>query len=137
MFQDFAVSLNKRDVVLNDMQSSTHVFHLTGSRLFGNHRDDSDYDFFVMENPGLVSELHVRGFKKISRTGCRYNDPSVVFIYRHDCGIDVQIIKPEYFMAKRKVNQFLNSGIGRQLLGRHHSKPDRINLWSFLITLTM
>lgn len=135
MFVNFDIVVNNRDTILYNMKHLQYIFHLTGSRLFGNDRDDSDYDFFVVDDCGLQTELHRLGFSKISRSGCGYNDPSVESIYRHRCGIDVQIINADYFETKLKVNSYLNTDIGRRLLEQHKTKWDRLDLWSFLIQL--
>lgn len=43
-----------------------HLFFLTGSRFFGTHTENSDFDFFAHYNIGLIVSLESFGFSRVT-----------------------------------------------------------------------
>lgn len=90
---------SEREKILQQLQSSPFQFHLTGSRFFGGYDALSDYDFFVMNEPGRLDPfLEQAGF--FCSNNENYTDSSIEAIYKHPCEIDIQIIEPDFMMAK-------------------------------------
>jgi hypothetical protein len=82
--------LPPREEVLMQMERDViYRFHLTGSRYFGTHTKDSDYDFFIENDDGLETWLKDHGFNLISKP---YVNANTIVVYRHPMGIDVQIV---------------------------------------------
>lgn len=80
-----------REAVLFAMHDSDPTFHLTGSRLFGRAKPDSDWDFFTADLPQVRQFLTSIGFKVLS--GSHYDDLQAAIVFRHPLGIDVQCVK--------------------------------------------
>lgn len=81
---------SQREVILNELQDSTHEFYLTGSRFFGNCREDSDYDFFTDIE---TSEDYLRSLGFSHRPSITYNDLNLIRVFTHPSGIDIQFIR--------------------------------------------
>lgn len=65
------------------------VFHLCGSRFFGDFRIDSDWDFIADHSDELVEWLNQNGFTLRWDRGSKYKDVNTLCCY--DCQ-DVQVI---------------------------------------------
>lgn len=69
-------------------------FYLTGSRYFGNHHEQSDYDYIVQDDEDVREFLRSQGF--VIQALPHYNDTNTVAVYSHQYGqkswekIDVQ-----------------------------------------------
>lgn len=74
---------------LESIALSPFTFHLTGSRFFGTERPDSDYDFFVKQQTGLVDWLRNNGFAKDYQS--YEGDPVIVEVWGRD-NVHVQIV---------------------------------------------
>lgn len=106
--------------ILNSMEKSSFEFHLTGSRLFGGATENSDWDFFAMNQPGLDNWLETNGFE---RKGIEYgpNDFAVPNDLRHDLTIaqvweskdwwepkvHVQVIHSQWFPLKQACQKII------------------------------
>ena len=71
------------------IKSSAHVFHLTGSRYFGNQSADSDWDFFVQDKADLQQDLERAGFKCDEET--YPGDPMFTSVWKKD-NVHVQVV---------------------------------------------
>ena len=86
---------------LTELNALEDVFYITGSRYFGTHRVDSDWDFLTSsDNPGNHERLTKLGFK-LNHWDNNYNseDESISTVYTWeevDCRIDVQIVHSVY-----------------------------------------
>ena len=109
---------NTRLEILSKLCNSQFVFHITGSRKSGYNAINSDYDYFAVYSDELHDLLTSLGFRTrfsakddivggLGTDLAAYSDQSVQKIYRHDCGIDVQTIKPDWFRCKIIVNELL------------------------------
>lgn len=112
MFTNLTVKEDKLQAVLKKMSESILQFTLTGSRFAGTNKEHSDWDFFTEENGLTISQLRQLGFSCIYKENVgsnvsMYGDVASSFVYRHPVGIDVQVIKTEYFAAKKFANEFL------------------------------
>lgn len=134
MFINLYTVVDGRDSILAVMAVSEYKYTLTGSRFFGMSNEMSDYDFYCMDERGVERELSGLGFQRLFGSGSAYHDdPSVHYVMRHQSGIDVQIIKPRFYQLKDRVNRYLNTPFGRQLLTSFPTKEDRRQLWKFLM----
>jgi hypothetical protein len=135
------------NVVLADMQRSSCIFHLTGSRFFKTENGNSDYDFFVKDSVDLQAWLKTWDFELLwakddlgfvvtleSLEG--YYDQDIKAVYRY-CGegiqIDIQVVKdPE---RKQHVQNFIKRT--PWILARLENMPKncRHRVWNSLIEL--
>ena len=67
--------------IMDLMAETTFLFYPTGSRFFGNAKEDSDHDFFVGEENGLVDWLLKQGFYLFSDSN--YADSDTLRVYRY------------------------------------------------------
>jgi len=120
----------KSESVLDQLDRLPQEFHLTGSRLSSETRVDSDWDFFVKDTPHIGQDLEWLGFVNVTRNEGGYLDCSLHQIWRHPDGVDVQIIKPEWFEAKTKANQLLLcTFFGKNLL-QHGGRRHKNEVWT-------
>lgn len=70
-----------------DMESrlynAPHLFYLTGSRYFGTARDDSDWDYFVQDDPLVHDWLSENGF--FVEHESYKQDPLFTTVYKGEC----------------------------------------------------
>mgnify|MGYP000864027683 CR=1 FL=1 len=123
------IDLGDVSSILFKLQNSDLDFYLTGSRFFNNHRENSDYDFFVEDSPGVRQFLKSLGFSKLNNSA--YLDDNTVVVYRYmpksDCyitndgytiknhnHIDIQIVvdavKKQSVQNIMKYNDFILTG---------------------------
>lgn len=77
-------------LVLKELAQSDRTFWLTGSRFFGTHRDDSDYDFFTQDYMGI--ELYLaQGLGFHREWSESYTDPIAKSCWRKD-NVHVQVV---------------------------------------------
>lgn len=62
---NISVNKNPTEQMLDKMEKSPFVFHLTGSRYFGIHTSISDYDFFTQSSEEVRKFLVANNFSKI------------------------------------------------------------------------
>jgi predicted nucleotidyltransferase len=104
--------------ILFKLQNSDLDFYLTGSRFFNNHRENSDYDFFVEDSPGVRQFLKSLGFSKLNNSA--YLDDNTVVVYRYmpksgyyitiDIQIVVDAVKKQSIQNIMKYNDFILTG---------------------------
>lgn len=70
--------------VIKSMECSKFEFHLTGSRYFGTERSDSDWDFFVESQPGLIDWLVTHGFCKDSVSYNLSASQNITEVWKHE-----------------------------------------------------
>ena len=71
------------------LESSIIAFYLTGSRFFGNAREDSDWDFFTDDTPVTRDFLRRNGFlPTLAHTYLQ--DQMITAVYERD-DVDVQL----------------------------------------------
>lgn len=117
--------------VLASLASSPHTFTLTGSRNTSYHSPSADYDFYVEDSQEVRQFLHNAGFTKISYYDSldyafSLESQGIVYILRHSSGVDVQLIRPKFMMAKHYANRVMQN---------FGSLPKRVRsaLWHTLI----
>lgn len=106
------------NTMLFELQNSDLDFYLTGSRFFNNHRENSDYDFFVEDTPGVRQFLKSLGFSKLNNSA--YLDDNTVVVYRYmpksgyyitiDIQIVVDAVKKQSVQNIMKYNDFILTG---------------------------
>jgi len=74
---------------LNSLPST--VFYPTGSRYFGSHRENSDYDFFTENNPQVIAYLLDFGFWSISSADYKDSDCKAVYRFISNSGMQIDI----------------------------------------------
>lgn len=122
-----------KNTVLDELYFSAFEFHLTGSRFFGNHNQNSDYDFIVPEDDKMEQFLMNLGFKP-SKSG-RYLDHQTSLLYHHSGdedsknGYHVQVTKN--VNLKLRVRDFIK----QHLIELHNYLPKnhRKLLWNALL----
>lgn len=78
-------------LVLKELAQSDRTFWLTGSRFFGTHRSNSDYDFFTQDSVDIERYLSEElGFRQ--EWGESYSDPIAKSCWVKD-NIHVQVVK--------------------------------------------
>ena len=98
------VVLNETQQVLRALEDSPFEFYLTGSRFFGNFRQDSDYDFFVDEN--IVPWLIENGFERLPTHN--YLDLLTVSVFQKG-NVHIQVVKD--VVLKSRVQQLIKETI--------------------------
>lgn len=103
-------------------------FYLTGSRFFGTHREDSDWDFIAGE--GVIEALETNGFKRHldGEAAYRYGDAAILAVYRRD-NVDVQIMVSVVALVRRieVLNAAKRCGIAPPT-----NKKKRAQWWTFM-----
>ena len=89
---------------LGRLERSPYIFHLTGSRYFGCERQDSDWDFLVVDQPELQEYLLARSFRNI--TDVSYDDMSIIAVYEKD-GVHIQVIDSLLIKTKLAAQKLL------------------------------
>jgi len=112
------IDLGDVSSILFKLQNSDLDFYLTGSRFFNNHRENSDYDFFVEDTPGVRQFLKSLGFSKLNNSA--YLDDNTVVVYRYmpksgyyitiDIQIVVDAVKKQSIQNIMKYNDFILTG---------------------------
>jgi len=123
--------------VLAALQTSTFTFQLTGSRYFQTHSEYSDYDFFVQDDLGShYGTSSVRGFLYENDFSHEFvsnmdysDDKSVNDVYKHSCGVHIQIVKDFKVKEAAQIELFVN-GVGLYLRDKSFAKV----LWKMAIT---
>lgn len=110
---------NARQLLLAKMSKiERYDFFITGSRAYGNSTEDSDYDFFVSTSKYENSEFDLRHWLNgndfnVLTYYAHYDihemkrNQQLIDIYRHPCGIDVQIVKDA--VKKLEIQKFVFS----------------------------
>lgn len=106
------------NTMLFELQNSDLDFYLTGSRFFNTHNNNSDYDFFVEDTPGVRQFLKSLGFSKLNNSA--YLDDNTVVVYRYmpksgyyitiDIQIVVDAVKKQSVQNIMKYNDFILTG---------------------------
>lgn len=121
------VDLNKiLHPVLCALVTSNHQFHLTGSRFFGNARENSDWDFFTYNTPEVQGMLQALDFQYVSESYA--DDPEVVTVLRYEQGdvwFDVQLL--DDIERKCQAQAYLKEKFPNGLPGL---KSDAKQLWN-------
>lgn len=111
------------------LEESSYEFFLTGSRLFGGYRQNSDYDFFVQEGKEVESYLQELGF--VEDTGASYDDDQsfvkVLTLNTNEGVVQVQLIKRD-MLARKELAQRLLQG-RYQGCGLPGDKSHQKELW--------
>lgn len=99
-------------------KASGYKFHLTGSRYFGNHHSQSDWDYIVQNSAGVHDFLVDLGFT-FTKDREHYNDVNTVSVYSLQYGvntwekIDVQLSRDinEKIAAQNCIVRFFPTGL--------------------------
>lgn len=99
------------DNVFARMERSEFEFYLTGSRAYfpNDVNPSTDWDFFVFDSPSVIQFLWSNGFMPLTNIyKPEYRDIAINDVHRNlKYNIDVQIIKKEHFLSKKRVHEFL------------------------------
>lgn len=123
----------------NFLQSLSGTFYLTGSRYFGNHVPNSDYDYFttsIGHNTDLLTTLKRVGFITIS--DINYKDDSLVNLFQWKSSdgsiIQIQIVRDA--KLKNIIQQQIKNN--KILLNTLISldKANRNEVWNFCFSLS-
>ena len=123
---------------IQTLMNSADLFYLTGSRFFGNHKPNSDYDFFVKDSHEVHTQLIHMGFS-LQMAEDYINDSSFMAIYVLSLDseiIQIQVIKESEFQTKKEAQDLLASIYGDYRGGvvgmaLPDSKDTRRDLWKF------
>ena len=115
--------------VLDEMEQAPFAFHLTGSRFFDCVQPNSDWDFFVENQPDLKKWLVDHRFQLES--GSDYNSTDVVEVW---VGPPVYIQTVKDAGLKSAVQDGLLSSGWKYWMYRH-SKDDQKTIWDFAFNL--
>lgn len=144
----------KKTSILKDMIDSPVTFYLTGSRLFGNARVDSDYDFFTAGKEAQKFLENDSGFGKIGTKDHGYIDDSIIDVFEFETDgqkIQIQLLRNTEMLDQKKQVQeiFLSTGFGIILQtycefvdkdGKKNEKESRRRrsfLWNEMMRLVM
>ena len=123
--------------VLDEMEKSEFDFFLTGSRFFGGHRSDSDYDFFVdnASIDGKRVELFLSKLGFNTQEYPLYKDEQTVEVYKHKhFPIHIQIT--EDATLKKDIQNTIDKAqlqnTWAQEYLRSASPADKTNFWNFI-----
>jgi len=141
MLQLQGVTLQKRmqqlsvQNIIAYLDMSINTYYLTGSRFFGNFKEDSDWDFFAFASEETRRELVTMGFKRINCENfidLGYNQDQFVDILELEV-IDgvVQVQLVNNIEAKTQVQNFIKSFYLHQF--NSMSKNERKELWTLLL----
>jgi hypothetical protein len=112
------------------LSTSPFQFYLTGSRFFGSHRQESDYDFFTDLKPGLTDWLVLHGFIKDSSPD--YNSVDIIQTWKHCVmTVDIQIVVDA--ALKSKIQDLMRADPLRSMMGKV-SKEELRALWQFALS---
>jgi hypothetical protein len=125
------ITRNAETETFREMDWATFQFHLTGSRYFGRHSADSDWDFFVEDQPDLRDWLECHGFSKESND--TYAAADVSEVWKHGSfAIHVQITIDA--RLKSAVQEILFAkGLSYTLYNK--PKNERGDIWNVAIAL--
>lgn len=126
MFLNMNTAKDELTQVLEAMKESEVEFYLTGSHFFGSHKEDSDWDFFTSDCRA-IKFLELHGFDKDNDASYMDEDSEVKWVYRHKCGIDVQIAYDA--SLKNEAQNFLRDIIPGQFVRECLSKDIRKYYW--------
>ena len=97
--------------MISTMCTSCHWFYITGSRYFGNVRDESDWDFFVQDSEEVQQYLVAIGFQ-CQATSYYIGDKGISSVWAHpNLPIHVQVVKNAE--EKNRKQQAIYNLIGR------------------------
>lgn len=91
----------KSSNIFTVLEQSPFTFYLTGSRYFGDAVENSDWDFFVQHDRGVISFLESHGFELVHRRNEKYKDEICLYTYRKLCPelgygraacVDIQVV---------------------------------------------
>ena len=120
------VALNGIDMLFVKMEESSCDFYLTGSRLFGEANESSDYDFFAANSTTVVQFLLSNGFYHQEWAEYSNEDEFIVAVYRHtEYPIDVQLV--DNIELKRVAQTFLLDSVPPSTL---RDKSIRRHFWN-------
>lgn len=95
MITGMANTQSTRATLIGEMGRCIFDFHLTGSQFFGGARSDSDWDFYVQDSDDVKRWLDKKGFFRVPAMDKdipgSYQDTNTVDVFRHECGIDIQV----------------------------------------------
>jgi len=110
--------VNSTVYTITEMENSNFKFFLTGSRFFGTHHENSDWDFFVEDSPQIRKVLENWGF--VEENKYHYFDMLTNIVYAHkQANIHVQCVK----------NARIKEHIQNSLLETTKKHP---NFWTYL-----
>jgi len=114
------------------LEKATDHCYLTGSRFFGNQRQDSDYDFFAQYSKELENYLQNIGFTKIKKFSNYGGDPMMLSVWEGPSGlVHVQLVKD--CAIKRRVQQILKHSkllpVTEQNKGQQIKKEEEKRMW--------
>lgn len=121
-------------VVVSMMSSEKYKFHLTGSRFFGNSKENSDWDFFTEYSISVKSYLSDMGFVTLTESCRSYNDQetrSVMRFIDNKLQIDVQLVND--VKKKVRVNNAIKHRPDFLKLMNSLGKNDRTAFWDMLL----
>lgn len=89
------------------MMLMKHNAVLCGSRFYGTHTEDSDYDYMVLGSKTLWDDMYQFDFARVSgRDGKKYEDDVfTVAVYTTTIGgekIDIQVMKSRQALARKR-----------------------------------
>ena len=132
-------TLKSTTAVLLKMEESPFNFHLTGSRFFGDHNVDSDYDFFTKDTPEVRIFLESLGLE--AQHISQYSEDQLLTAVYHleleddRCqilpgfeGIDVQLVEEldDKIFCQETLKEFYPHGLPGKKTG--HS-----DLWNLVL----
>lgn len=122
------IKKTKTEHTLQLLEESPFQFHLTGSRAFGTHHQNSDWDFFVQDNEdesfgdGTIRVwLTSKGFKMEAEP--MYESSNTAYVYRLG-EVHIQVV---HDAEMKSLAQNLLKGSG--LLREHFTKQTIKKLW--------
>jgi len=118
--------------LIAEFERSQFVFYLTGSRQFGTHTYDSDFDFFVGEQPNLDEFLLALGFELIPAEFTGYGDPLILRVYEHwNANVHVQVVTSA--PQKLDAQELLDTLPRNVLLAMSQNKAIGRDMWQWAI----
>lgn len=81
------------DVFTQALRDDSAIFVPTGSRLFGTHRPDSDFDFYIQFSKKVQARLLIAGFRQ--KGDSSYYDVSNIYQVLHRDNVDVILVGDE------------------------------------------
>jgi len=115
----------QREQILEALKRCHITFYLTGSRHFGYHDEKSDIDFFVKDNKDVRDFLEGLGFQYLPESS--YTDQLSNRVYRHQCGVDVQLV------TSTSIKAAAQTIIGHMYGKVRPPKGDQRRLWNSAI----
>lgn len=136
---------NSNMAVIAALQNSEHQFYLTGSRYFGDHGENSDWDFFIDSGKyqKVAPFLRSLGFHPMGeeyRENSSYRDVNTHEVWRWESSTQSSVDVSFTHSIQRKLRVVAalkgHPRAYQAILGNYKSSPDlRRDVWNFLYDL--